>query len=152
MEIKQIEFSKLRHAYVVVKDFIESESLEKVNSLSTKIEADLKLSGDDNYELLEKFIKKFELDHKDFDYSKHFYSEAELYGSGAALVNLLSLSVWLPLKTIELMTFNKVKISKPGFYKPERDVTDLTFRDLLVWYIEKEYKLQGTIQYEIKAN
>src|ERR1700749_5082413 len=108
---RQIEFDKLRHAYVTVKSFIESESYEKVKSLNTKIEEDLGLSGDDNLDLLKKFVKKFELDYKDFDYSKHFLSEGELYGSEAALTNLLALSIWLPLKTIELLTFNKIKIN-----------------------------------------
>jgi hypothetical protein len=150
METKQIEFAKLRHAYITVKSFVESESYEKVNSLKTKIEGDLSLSGDDNLELLEKFVKKFELDYKDFDYSKHFYSEGELFGSGAALLNLLSLSVWLPLKTIELITFHKIKIGELNYITPERKVSDLTFRGMLIWYIEKEYKPSNTIKYEIK--
>jgi len=151
MNTRQIEFDKLRHAYVTVKSFIESESYEKVKALDTKIEEDLGISGDDNLELLEKFVKKFELDYKDFDYSKHFLSEVELYGSGAALLNLLTLSVWLPLKTIELLTFNKVKIEKPNFNAFNKPLSDLTFKDLLTWYIEKEYKPSGTIKYEIKA-
>ena len=136
MENRQIEFEKLRHAYVTVKNFLEKESYEKVTSLDNKIADDLALSGDDNYELLEKFVTKFELDHKNFDYNKHFYSESELYGSDAALLNLLSLSVWLPLKTIELLTFNKIKLSKPKMpVTPNRKVFDLTFKDMLTWYI-----------------
>jgi hypothetical protein len=150
METRQIEFEKLRHAYVTVKHFLETQSYEKVTSLNNKVEADLGLSGDDNLELLEKFVSKFELDHKDFDYSKHFYSEGELFGSEAALLNLLSLLVWLPLKTIELLTFGKIKLDKPIFNKRSREVSDLTFKDLLTWYIEKEYKPMGKIKYEIK--
>ena len=107
----------------------------------------LALNGDDNLDLLEKFVSKFELDHKDFNYAEHFYSESELYGSGAPLLNLLSLSVWLPLKTIQLLTFNKIKIGKPHFFKPKRTVMDLTFRDLLTWYIEKDFKPSDSIQY-----
>jgi hypothetical protein len=151
METRQIEFEKLRHAYVTVKHFLESEGYEKVTSLDNKVEADLGLSGDDNSELLDKFVTKFELDHKNFDYDKHFYSEGELFGSGAAIVNLLTLSVWLPLKTIELLTFNKVDLDKPKFpVTPDREVSDLTFKDLLTWYIEKEYIPSDKIKYEIK--
>jgi hypothetical protein len=151
METKEIEFEKLRHAYVTVKHFLETESFEDVKSLDSKIVADLSLSGDDNYELLEKFVTQFELDHKNFDYNKHFYSEGELFGSGAALLNLLTLSVWLPLKTIELLTFNKLKLDKPKFpVAPDREVSDLTFKELLTWYIEKEYIPNQNIKYKIK--
>lgn len=153
METRQIEFAKLRHAYVTVKSFIDKEAdgYNELKSLDTKINADIGLAGDDNLELLEKFVEKFELDYKNFEYNKHFYSEGELFGSGAAMGNLLTLSVWLPLKTIELLTFNKVKIDKPQFPgTPNREVTDLTFKDMLTWYIEKEFKTSDKIKYEIK--
>jgi len=150
MEVKEIEFSKLRHAYVTVKSFLESESFEKVKSLDTKVVEDLAMSGDDNYDLLVKFVKQFELDHKGFEYDKHFHSEYELFGSEAALFNLLNISVWLPMKAIELMTFNKIKFDKPTTHKPDREVSDLTFKELLTWYIEKEYKLSDDVKYKIK--
>lgn len=149
-QVKYIEFDKMRLAYVTVKKFLEDESFEKVKSLRTTITEDLSLYGDDNYELLKKFIEKFELDHQDFEYDKHFYPEGELFGSDAALFNLLTLSVWLPLKAIELLTFNKIKINKPDFYKPEREVTDMTFKDLLTWYIEGKYSTENDIKFEIK--
>lgn len=150
METKEIEFSKLRHAYIVVKNFIESESFEKIKNLNTKLEEDLYLSGDDNYELLVKFVEKFELDYENFDYSKHFLSEGELFNSTTAFLNLLNLSIWLPLKTIELLTFNKIKLEKPNFGEPEKKLLDLSFKDLITWYIEKEYKLSSEIIYKIK--
>lgn len=153
METRQIEFAKLRHAYVTVKSFIDKETkgYNALKSLNSKIQSGIGLYGDDNLELLEKFVEKFELDYKNFEYDKHFHSEGELFGSGAALVNLLHLSVWLPLKTIELLTFNKIKLDKPDFsVSSEREVSDLTFKDMLTWYIEKEYKPSSTIKYEIK--
>jgi hypothetical protein len=149
-QVKQVEFAKLRFAYVTVKNFIEDEAFDEVTSLRTKIAADLGMSGDDNYDFLIKFVKKFELDHKDFIYEKHFYTEMELYDSTAALINLLSLSIWIPLKTLELLTLNKIHIPKPGFYKPPRKVTDMTFKDLLTWYIEGKYVSADEIKYEIK--
>ena len=152
MEVRQIEFGKLKYAYILIKQFIESEGGTNINSLKNKVNDDLIITGNDNYELLEKFVTKFELDHGGFDYNKHFHSEGELYDSEAALINLLTLSVWLPLKTIELLTLNKVKIEKPDFYKPSREVKDLTFKDSLTWYIEKEFKLSSQIKYEIKID
>lgn len=149
MEVKDIEFSKLRHAYVTVKHFIESESLGKVKSLDTKIEGDLGMAGDDNLELLLKFVDQFELEYKNFNYSNHFLSEAELFNSKTALFMLLNLSVWIPLKTIELLTLNNIKLDIPRFnYNTGKQ--DLTFRELITWYIEKDYVPSETIKYNIK--
>ncbi len=149
-EIKQIEFNKLRFAYVKVKRFLEDQSCDTVDSLKTKIADDLGMTGDDNYYMLAEFVKKFELEYQGFNYDKHFYSEMELYDSTAALVNLLSLSIMIPLKAIELLTLNKIHIPKPGFYKPSRKVTDMTFKDLLAWYIEGKYTLADNVKYQIK--
>jgi hypothetical protein len=66
-EIKQIEFSKLRSAYITVKSFIKHESGDDLKSLKTKIVNDLGLSVDDNYYMLGKFIYNFELEYSDFD-------------------------------------------------------------------------------------
>jgi len=152
MQPKQIEFAKLRHAYETVKYFLETEGYNQVTSLDNKVEADLGLKGDDSIELLEKFVSKFELDHQNFDYDKHFHSEEEKAESGNALTNLLTLSVWLPLKTIELLTFNKVQIDKPSFpVPPSREVANLTFKDLITWYIEKEFTLSDQITNQVKA-
>lgn len=149
-EVKQIEFSKLRFAYNTVKRFMEEEAFDGVTSLRTKIAEDLGMTGDDNHEFLSKFVKKYELDYHEFQYEKHFYTEDELYDSTAALINLLSLSIWIPLKTIGLLTFNKIQTPKLRSYKPPREVTDMTFRDLLVWYIEGKYISGDKIRYEIK--
>ena len=149
-EIKQIEFNKLRFAYETVKRFLEDQAGDTVDSLKTKIADDLGMTGDDNYYMLAEFVKKFELEHEGFTYDKHFYSEMELYDSTAALINLLSLSIMIPIKAIELLTLNKIHIPKPGFYKPSRKVTDMTFKDLLTWYIEGKYTLADSVKYQLK--
>jgi hypothetical protein len=153
METRQVEFAKLRYAYLTVKAFTEENSSAEIKSLNDKIKTDLGLSGDDNLEFLEEFVKKFELDYKDFDYKEHFHTEGELFDSLAALLNLLTLSVWLPLKTIELITLNKIHLDKPKFpVTPDRVVSDLTFKELLTWYLEKEYKPKDMIRYELKIS
>lgn len=100
--------------------------------------------------MLIKFVDKFELEYSDFEYDTHFHSEAELYNSSIALYNLLVVSVWLPLKTIEILTLNRIHIPKPSFYQPARQVSDMTFRDLLTWYIEGKYRFEGNVKYAIK--
>ena len=151
MKTKEIEFDKLRHAYLIVKQFLEESSGIDVTSLNSRIAEDLGLFGDDNYFLLEQFVDKFELQHDGFEYNKHFYSEGELFDSSAALYNLLTLSIWLPMKTIELLTLNKLKLNKPNFYEPEHEVTDMTFKDLLTWYLEGNYTTSQQVSYKIKS-
>lgn len=152
METKQIEFEKLKQAYLVVKNFLEfeCEGYNKLESLRSRINADIGLAGDDNLELLEKFVAKFGLDYTHFKYLQHFHSEWELFGSISVLINTFLFLIRLPLKTIELLTLNKIQIRKPGFYKPGRPVKDLTFKDLVTWYIEKEFKPADSIKYQIK--
>lgn len=148
-KLKEIEFSKLRIAYTTIKEFLEKESGEKVLTLKTKIEEDLSMLGDDSYELMVRFVEKFELEHQDFLFDKHFHSEGELVQPGIIIMNLLTLSIWLPLKTIELLTLNKLKIDKPKFQRPDREVEDMTFKDLLTWYIEGKYATKKDIKYLI---
>ncbi len=148
---KEIEFAKLRFAYGTVKKFLEKEAREEVDSLKVKIAEDLSFYGDDNYDLLIRFVEKFELDYSNFKYDEHFHSEAEVANPAFILINLLKLSVWMPLKTIELLSFNNIKINKPSFSSPERKVTDMTFKDLLTWYIEGEYANSKEIKYKIKT-
>jgi hypothetical protein len=158
VQVSEIEFSKLRHAYVVVKHFLENASGQEVKNLDAQVENDLDLFGDENLFLLEEFVTRFELDYANFDYRKHFYSEGEVIGGdvllGALVVNLLAISVWLPLKTIELLTLNKIDLEKPKIpvQRELRKVSDLTFKEMIVWYIEKNYQSKDSIIYKIKAS
>jgi hypothetical protein len=83
--IYQADFKTLKHAYLEVKTFLEQESSGPVSSLQTKIENDLGMAGDDNAELLEKFVEKYQLNIEGFDYSKHFLSEVNCSGHGLHL-------------------------------------------------------------------
>lgn len=151
MEIKHIEFKELRLAYSTVKQFIKRESPKGVKQLDNKLVEDLRLAGGDNDQFLSKFVTKFELGTNGFDYKLHFHTETELYDSSAAFLNLLSFFVWLPLKTIELLSFRKVRFNCPDLVTPDRKVKDLSFRDMVTWYIEKEYRLGSEIRYVLKS-
>lgn len=150
-ELKHISFYNLRQSYKTVKDFLETESGDEVKSLDTKIADDLGLWGDDNWELLTKFVTTFKLDTRDFEYDKHFESEGELFQSGALILTVLSIIFLAPLKLIELLSFNKInfglKVFKPG---REKRPLDLSFRDMLTWYIEGQHKLGTQIKYELE--
>ena len=149
--IRKVEFSKLRAAYSTVKEFIQAESWDTENiRLKTRIDADLGLSGDDNYELLEKFVKRFSLDHSKFRYDQHFHSEGELFGSGAALENIVVFLLWLPQKVIQFISLGRFKPIPVTLFGPMREVRDLTFRDMLIWYIEGTYDADLKLTYQIK--
>ena len=140
------DFRTLRQAYIEVKTFVEKEVGEEVSSLTTKIENDLGCAGDDNYELLEKFVTKYKLDATGFDYSKHFLSEGELFGSGAAFWTLLSMPIALVLWFIKMLTFGKVDWTKKQLLPDwDRETIDMSFGDMLTWYLTEEYKLRKDI-------
>lgn len=149
---KQVEFSQLRHAYTTVKQWVEAEATCLIPSLHTAIAKDLGLYGDDNHELVVKFVDQFKLDYQAFDYEKHFQTEGELFGSSASFFTLLSLVVWLLVKVVELLTLNKLKFKTTDLGWPERDVTDLTLKDLITWYIEGEYANGNDVRYVVKDN
>jgi hypothetical protein len=129
-----------------VKSFVEKEVGDEVSSLKTKIEDDLGCAGDDNYELIEKFVTKYKLDVTGFDYSKHFLSEGELFGSGAALLTLLTLPFSIVFWLIKVLTFGKVDLNKANLLPNwQRQTTDMTFGDFLTWYLTGRYNLRPDV-------
>lgn len=145
------DFKSLRQAYIEIKSFVEKEVGDEVSSLKTKIEYDLGCAGDDNYELLEKFVTKYKLDVTGFDYSKHFLSEGELFDSGAAFWQLLSLPIILILGLIKMLTFSKVDWTKKQLFPDwDRETKDMTFGDILTWYLMGEYKLRKDVVVQLR--
>jgi hypothetical protein len=142
-----VSFSTLRKAYHEVKSFLEGEIEDKVKSLSTTIDNDLGCSGDDNYELLVKFIEKYNLNHEDFDYDVHFLSEGELFDSGTALLHI----IMFPLYAIRLISFGKINLLPPKGYW-QRKTSDLTFGDMLTWYLAKDFKHRSDVNIKLSVN
>lgn len=144
--VLHIDFKTLRQAYVEVRNFIEEESASSVSSLNIRIEEDLGCAGDDNAELLEKFIKKYNLDITGFDHSKHFLSEGELFGSGIVLLQLLSLPFMLVFWLIKMLTFGKVDPTNLRLLPDlNRETIDMTFGDMLTWYLTGKYNLRKDV-------
>ena len=142
--ILQIDFTTLRHAYMEVKSFIEKEAGEEVTSLDTRLEEDMGCSGDDNWELLEKFIARYNLDATGFDYSKHFLSEGELFGSLSAGLWLISLPIVILLWMIRILSIGKIDWTKKQIF-PDRQTLDLSFGDMLTWYLTGKYNLRSEV-------
>ncbi|MXN91626.1 DUF1493 family protein [Flavobacterium sp. Sd200] len=140
------DYVTLKSAYLEVKTFLEKESFDKVDNLSTKIENDLGMAGDDNYELLEKFVKKYDLGHHDFDYSKHFLSEGELFSPFTTLYYILISPFWF----IKIISYGKINLLPPKGYW-QRETLDLTFGDMVAWYLHKNFKLRSEINIKLST-
>jgi hypothetical protein len=147
-----INFKNIREAYVEVKKFIELETgcdLDEI-SLKTKIREDLGCSGDDNLELLEKFVTRYNLDTTGFEYSKHFEGEMELYDSHAAFLNILILPIVIVVYAIKLLSFGKIDKRNwiPNWHRP---TLDMTFGDMVTWYLTGKFNLKSAVKIKLDS-
>ena len=145
----KVQFRELRKTYREIKDYLENASGENVNGLNTKIAEDLGLWGDDNYYLLEEFVKKHNLNFDKFDYSKHFESEGKLFNGSNALIGLLTLPFLIIARIIKWF-FPKVKTPFDSSFLPlKNERADLTFGDLIVSKLKGEFCLRKETLIEI---
>ncbi|GAA3556300.1 DUF1493 family protein [Snuella lapsa] len=145
----KVQFKELRRTYIEIKDYLENASGENVNGLNTKIAEDLGLWGDDNYFLLEEFVKKHNLNFEKFDYSEYFESEVELFNGSDALIGLLTLPFWIVARIIKWI-FPKVKTPFENSFLPTKNErTDLTFGDLIICKLKGEFCLRKNTLVEI---
>ncbi|MDT3403622.1 DUF1493 family protein [Mucilaginibacter terrae] len=149
-QYKAISFAQLRQAHQKVKHFLEDESFDQVTSLQTKIGDGLGLAGDDVEDLLVKFVQDNKLNWGSFRFDEHFHSEGELFSSSLAMGNLTRFIINLPIMLFNLITFNRSAISTLAYLEIDREVTDLTFRQMLTWYIEKDFTGIDSIRYKLK--
>ena len=145
------DFKTLRKAYIEVKSFIECETGDEVSSLNIRIDADLGCVGDDNWELINKFVTKYNLDSSGFKYSEHFLSEGELFNSLTALLTLITLPLSFLIWLVKLISFGRLDLNKRQLTPDvNRKTIDMTFGDMLTWYITGHYNLRKNIQLKIK--
>lgn len=151
--IKYVDYKTLKSAYAEVRNFLEKETGGKVRSLKTKIVDDLGYAGDDNLELLEKFIQKYHLKADGFDYQKHFHTEYELFNEANIIHFFLLILTEAFYFIVYLLTFGKIKRSqiKVNINPGEREVKDMTVGDLVTWYLEKNYSLRGDVKYSLES-
>lgn len=148
---RPLSFAQLRQAHQKVKAFLEEESFDKVTSLQTKIGDGLRLAGDDVEDLLLKFVQENELEWGSFRFDEHFYSEGELFGSSVAIGNMIRFIINFPILLINLITFKRASIPTLAYVDIDREVTDLTFRQMITWYIEKDFTGINNIRYKFKT-
>lgn len=141
------DFKTLRKAYVEIKGFLEKQAFSDAKiSLDTRIVQDLELYGDDNYFLLDEFITQYHLDYENFYYGEHFLSEGEVYNPNLIFL----LPVIIILFFIRLLSFGKITINLFS-QKPKRTTLDMSFGDMLTWYLQGEYALRNEVKFVLKA-
>lgn len=135
-----MKYSDLRNAYSKVSKFVSKKTGAKKLSLKTNIQDDLGIYGDDMEDLIQAFVKEFNLEYGSFNYSHHFYTEGELFSSSAALKNILSLPKYL---------FNFIFRKKRAPEKIKGEKEPLTLGDLITWSIEGTFFLRKNRRYSI---
>jgi|GEM_PF-6167845 len=150
---REIEYARLRKGYACVSNFLLEEIDTIPVSLETKLYDDFLIGGDDIIDLLEKFVKTFNLKYGDFHFNNHFYDEYELFGATAAARTVFSLSIYifllilLPLSKYQLdQALEKIFQNRTR----EQERKDLTLREMIIWYLEGEYINPEKIKYRIK--
>lgn len=144
------DYNELKQAYLEVKGFLESEVGDKVSSLRTQIGNDLGFDGDDSWELLEKFINKYNLETAGFDFSQHFLFEGEISNSETAFLQIVSFPIIVLCWLTKLLSSGRLDLTK-GYKFPDiyRDTLDMSFGDLLTWYLTGKYSLRKDVRFQL---
>jgi hypothetical protein len=152
--IIKISFKNLKQNYIEMQQFLEDKSGENKIFNKSKVANDLSLWGDDNYDMLEDFITKYNLDFSGFNYDAHFESEGELFGSASVLLTILL----IPLYFIKLILFlifkpfsksHSKKINDFNFFikRNRHKKKDLTMGDLITSKIQGKFYLRENVKF-----
>ena len=122
MKIIEISYSELR-VYVnkVITIIGNNSGIDETKiSLSSNIESDLKITGDDVQELLTDIDKKLSIDFKGFGFRNYFHDEADLFITG------LLLSI---------------------FFKKKKE--NFTVGDLVTWVINRKFITRDEVYFKL---
>jgi hypothetical protein len=152
--IIKISFKNLKQNYLEVQQFLQKESGEKNIYNKSKVANDLSLWGDDNFDMLEKFITKYKVDFSSFNYNDYFESEGELFSFYSNIYTLLFLPLYI-LKFILHLFFKPFskkysdKINSFNFFLKEckSDKIDLTMGDLITSKIQGKFHLRENVKF-----
>lgn len=147
-------FKDLKQNYIEMQQFLEDKSGEKNIFNKSKVANDLSLWGDDNYDMLEDFITKYNLDFSDFKYDEQFESEGELSISIWSILSVVLLPLFITKGIVSyLLNFlsNKYsyKIDKFNFFlkKYKSNKIDLTMGDLITSKIQGKFSLRENVKF-----
>ena len=159
--MKQIEisYSELRTYSDKVITIIGSICGENNLSLATRIEGDIRITGDDIGELLLEFQDKFLINFDGFNFEEYFHEEATPITQIPFL--LLLIPVYLLGLTLNLIfnLFRSHKLDKLNeIISPVERIRkligvnkkDLTVGDFVTWVINKEFITRDDVHFKLK--
>jgi hypothetical protein len=150
----KISFKNLKQKYLEVQQSLDEKSGKKNICTKSKIANDLSQVGNDNYYLLDTFIKKYNLDFSNFNYAKHFESEGELTMNIWSILSVFLLPLFI-LKGILSYVINLYskkysdKIDSFNFFLREYKSCriDLTMGDLITSKIKGKFLLRENVKF-----
>jgi hypothetical protein len=157
-EIHSFNFSDIRKAIVESKVFLKDEYWEQdPMNCKTAIEYDLGITGDDGWELMEKFEKRFSVDMtraKEFFY-KYFDDESQF--ASPFIPIYVFLLIFLASLLIPVYFFDQ-KLAKDSFAdlltmtKGNRRESELLVGDLATSILLKTFTPRSTVLIQLKSN
>ncbi|WP_165930159.1 DUF1493 family protein [Flavobacterium sandaracinum] len=152
--IIKISFKDLKQNYIEMQQFLADKSGEKNIYNKSKVANDLSLWGDDNYDMLENYITKYNIDFSEFKYDEHFESEGELFSSVSVLLTILLIPLYF-IKIILFLIFKPFSkshskiINDFNFFIKEHQSNkiDLTMGDLITSKIQGEFSLRENVKF-----
>jgi len=158
----KIKYSELRAVTESIIDFVGQEYWwEKNSSLKTEIETDLGITGDDAWELMQKFSKKYSVCLVSFNFNQYFTPE----GAHSSLILLLPvylflLVIWLIKVAFAFLIYpfsNRLaKYSMKSMINKTADLCDypklesITIADLITSAICRKFIKRDTVRFELK--
>jgi len=147
-------FKDLKQNYIEMQQFLEDKSGEKNIYNKSKVANDLSLWGDDNYDMLENYITKYNIDFSDFKYAEHFKSEGELFSSASVFLTILLIPLYF-IKIILSLIFKPLSKSHSktvndfNFFIKEHksNKIDLTMGDLITSKIQGKFSLRENVKF-----
>ncbi len=165
MEKIEICYTDLRKTAESVMSFVKTEYWDEENTLRTKIEEDLGITGIDAAELMDKFAQTYKVDLSEFDFSKHFSPEG-FSGNPIVIVFAAILLIGFIIKMVVALaiypfdpTLNK-KIQHYSLsdgmsnvfrkiWPDEERLQDVTIQDLVTSAVTGKFTKRETVKFEL---
>ncbi len=160
---RKIKYSELRSTIVSVIDFMKTEYMwEDDSSLNSELEKDLGITGDDAYEMIEKFSKKYMIDISNFRFDQYFSPEVPTLSTLLLLPFYVLMLITFIIKTFlafilipvnkalsdRIYNFKIIKLYNRIFRSKNKNNLSLTIADLVVSAICKEFRRRNEVKLE----
>ncbi len=129
----------------IIRNIVGSENV----TISSKIEEDLRITGDDIWDLLNELDRKFDIDFEGFCFKEYFYEESEGWYLFPITFTFIIFRLFLKLIfcffTCKLLEQLDSFLFKINFYKTRRK--DLLVKDLITFAILSRFTLSSEVTF-----